>query len=81
MAVVIEIVAMGHLARAGLLAAALAVCGCAANVQTVTRPGSPPRAAKGPDCRLQIHPADRRLDPSCQEIGDVFVGDTGLTID
>ena len=70
---------MGRIAWA--IATALAVCGCAANVQTVARPDAPLRAAKPPSCQLPVHPADRRLGPACVEIGDVYVGDTGFTTD
>ena len=60
---------------------ALATWGCAADVQTVGRPDAPATTPKSADCEVPVHPIDYRVGPGCQEIGDVYVGDTGFTVD
>ena len=48
-------------------------------VQTVLRPDAQAREPKSRDCPLVVYPIDQRLDPSCREIGDVWVGDSDRT--
>jgi hypothetical protein len=74
---------LARCARRFLLALSLvAALGCRSNVaiQTIARPDLEPRAPKSPNCELIVRPADYRFDPGCREIGDVYIGDTGFSV-
>jgi hypothetical protein len=64
-----------------VLLLALVATGCSTEIQTVGRPGAPPRVPKSEDCALPVYESDSPLDASCVEVGDVFVGDTGWSTD
>jgi hypothetical protein len=59
----------------------IGLSGCSLEIQTVSRPDWQNLRPRARDCHLVVYPIDQKLDPSCKEIGDVFVGDTGWTTD
>jgi hypothetical protein len=69
--------------RASTCILAIVVSGCstAMEIQTVARPHLRDLQAREPDCDLVIYEISEQIDPSCEEVGDVFVGDTGFTMD
>jgi hypothetical protein len=62
-------------------ALAIAICACESlpEVQTVLRPDGQNLEPRERDCPLVVYPIGQRLDPSCKEVGDLWVGDTGST--
>ena len=56
-------------------------CSSKMDVFTIRRPDSVPRPAKPMGCALQVHPPEYRFPSGCREVGDVFVGDNGWSVD
>jgi len=71
------------LQRAATLVLALVAIGCSSRmaIQTVSRPNPPPLVPRSPSCSLPVYAHDAPIDASCVEVGDVYVGDTGWSID
>lgn len=61
----------------------LTVSGCSSEleIQTVSRPNWRDQKPRIEDCGLTVYKSTYAFDASCEEVGDVFVGDTGWSVD
>lgn len=64
-----------------LFAVAASGCTTTLEVQTIVRPEWQSFVAHPEECAFTVYWDDHRFAPSCREIGDVFVGDTGFSVD
>ena len=69
---------------ASLLIGVLAICaGCSPGIeiQVIHYSWVDPLPARAADCKALVYRADDAIPATCSDVGDVFVGDNGATMD
>lgn len=61
--------------------ALMAACSSKMDIQVIEYPGASKLASRDPGCAVAVYATDAGVPAGCVDVGDVFVGDTGWSID
>lgn len=56
-------------------------CSTQMDIQVIGRPDAAPLASRDRSCDIRMYETTDTPPPTCQEVGDVYVGDSGYSVD